>query len=304
VQATGDDEVAYRARRNGEETFTKRDVVILVGMRGSISVRPCSLVLLALAPTVIVSSARAEAPLDTNATVATVAPRYPRSVIARPLTLPASVFAIGADSGANHDLSAISAAPIVGWGITEKLEVQMPYSFALHDFEARGSVTADAGYAIVRGALGGKLEMVARIRGTYDTLGTAAAPLGVGVHVQYNLTPHLALISGAPGTQQLRISVASDAEMHMPIDLALPLGVGIQATETIYVQLDTRLVQLALSDSETLAIGRDMVPLSVTAVWNAVPALDVQAAVATDLTSEPRNTLTFLVGARFYAGRL
>src|SRR5690242_11833241 len=75
---------------------------------------------------------------------------YPREVIARPLTLPTNVVSLGADAGGNHDLSAISGAPIVGVGITDKIEVQVPYSFALHDLEGRGSVAVDAGYAVLR----------------------------------------------------------------------------------------------------------------------------------------------------------
>ncbi|HEU0031738.1 MAG TPA: hypothetical protein VFQ53_13970 [Kofleriaceae bacterium] len=248
--------------------------------------------------------ATAPAPLGTATTVAPPAPRYPRSVIARPLTLPASLVALGADAGGNHDLSAITAAPIVGCGITDKLEVQVPYAFAVRELEARGSVIADAGYAIVRGALAGKLEAIARVRGGYDTLGSAATPLGLGVHLQYNVTPWLALISGAPGTQQLRISLVENAELQTPIDIGLPLGVGVQPTETLYLQLDTRLLQLALSESETLVIGRDVTPLALTAVWNVIPALDVQAAIGTDLSNEPGEALTFLVGARFYAGTL
>lgn len=252
----------------------------------------------------LLASPTAQADPVDNATTDVVTPRYPRSVIARPLTLPAGLVAMGADAGANHDLSAISAAPIVGIGVTDELEVQIPYAFALHDFEGRGSITIDAGYAFLRGALDGKLEVVARVRGAYDTLGSAATPLGIGVHAQYNVTPWLAIISGVPGTQQLRITLEDTDEMTKPIDVSLPLGIGVQPTETLYLQLDTKAIQFALSDSETLVFGRDIVPVALTVVWNAIPALDLQAAVATDLANEPSDSLAFLLGARFYAGRL
>ena len=51
-------------------------------------------------------------------------------------------------------------------------------------------------------------------------------------------------------------------------------------------------------------IGADTTMVSLTAVYNALPALDIQAAVGTDLPSSPGDALTFLVGARYYAGAL
>ncbi|HTL37998.1 MAG TPA: hypothetical protein VL326_32930 [Kofleriaceae bacterium] len=230
--------------------------------------------------------------------------RYSRSVIARPLTLPANLISVGADAAGNHDLSTISGAPIVGFGITDKIEVQVPYAFALHDLEGRGSVAVDAGYAVVRGALDGKLEMIERVRLGYDTLGRAATPLQLGLHAQYNVTPWLAIISGTPGSEQLRVSLANDANMMKPVDIGLPLGVGVQATDVLYAQLDTKLLQIGLSESETMLVGRDMLPLTLTVVWNALSALDVQGAIATDVVAGAGDTLAFLIGARYYAGDL
>ena len=232
------------------------------------------------------------------------APRYPRSVIARPLTMPEGVAMLGADATANHDFSAMGGAPIVGYAFTDKLEVHVPYSFSTRELEARGSIGADVGYVIVRGAVDGKLEAIARIRGGYNTLDTAPTPLMLGAHVQYNVTPWLALISGVPGTQQLRISLADDAMMAKPIDISLPLGIGVQPTPELYLQLDTKLVQLEISDSANALIGKDMTPLALTVIYNVINALDVQAAIGTDVTNSPGDALTFLVGARYYAGQL
>jgi hypothetical protein len=125
----------------------------------------------------------------------------------------------------------------------------------------------------------------------------------VGLHVQYNITPWLAVISGTPGTQQVRISLSEDQDMLKPVDIGLPLGIGVQPTNELYLQLDTKLAQVALSESENVVIGRDATPLTLTAVYNVINALDVQAAIGTDL-NQPGDALTFLVGARYYAGSL
>jgi hypothetical protein len=225
-------------------------------------------------------------------------------VFARTLTLPSGIAMLGADMGANHDFSALGAAPIVGYGITDDFEIQVPYAFAAKELEAKGSLNLDAGYKLLRGAAGGKLEAIARIRGGYDLLAEAATPLMIGVHVQYSVTDKLALISGTPGAQQLRIGLAEDATMVRPIDFSLPFAVGYQVTPALYLQLDTKLAQFDIKDSANVFIGADATPVLLTAVYNVVPALDVQAAVGTDFSNEPGDTLTFLLGARYYAGRL
>jgi hypothetical protein len=230
------------------------------------------------------------------------AERYPRAVIARPLTLPAGLGVLGADATANHDFTAMAGAPIVGYGLTDDLEVQVPYAFSARDFEIKGTLNADLGYKLLRGAADGKLEAIARIRGGYDLVAETATPLMIGVHVQYNLTDTLAIISGTPGSQQLRIALDDGGTGARPIDLSLPVGLGWQATGQLYFQLDTRLVQLALHDASTVVLGADATPVALTAVYNVLPALDVQAVIATDLSNTPGDAVSFLLGARYYAG--
>ena len=243
---------------------------------------------------------------DTGATAAVEAPapRYPRSVIARPLTLPSGVAMLGADATANYDFSTMGGSPIVGYGFTDDFEVLVPYSFATKDFEAKGSVAVDAGYKLLRGAVDGKLEAIARVRGGYNALDEVATPLMLGVHVQYNFTPTLAVISGYAGTQQLRISLADDADMAKPVDFGLPIAVGYQPTPELYLQVDTKLATINIKDSANTLIGKDTTPAALTVVYNVINALDIQAAIGTDLSNDPGDSMTFLVGARYYAGQL
>src|SRR5690242_12337020 len=178
---------------------------------------------------------------DTGATEAPPAARYPRSVIARPLTLPSGIAMLGADATANHDFSAMGGAPIVGYGFTDDFEVQVPYAFSTKDFEAKGSVAVDAGYKLLRGAVDGKLEAIARVRAGYSALDEVATPLLLGVHAQYNFTPTIAVITGYAGTEQIRISLADDATMAKPVDFSLPIALGYQPTPELYLQVDTKL---------------------------------------------------------------
>ena len=230
--------------------------------------------------------------------------RYPRAALARLLTLPSGVAAFGIDETANKDFSAMGSSAIVAYGFTDAFEVQVPYGFSTKEFDAKGSVAVDAGYMLVRGVVDGKLEAVARVRGGYNAHDEVATPVMAGVHLQYSLTPDIGLISGYAGTQQLRISVAEDAAMTKPIDFSLPFAVGYQATPVLYLQVDTKLATINIHDSANTLIGKDTTPAALTVVYNVINAVDVQAALATDLSNSPGDALSFLVGARYYAGKL
>jgi len=92
--------------------------------------------------------------------------------------------------------------------------------------------------------------------------------------------------------------------MAKPIDFGLPIAVGYQPTEELYLQVDTKLATINIHDSANTLIGKDTTPAALTVVYNVINALDVQAALATDLSNSPGDALTFLVGARYYAGQL
>jgi hypothetical protein len=213
---------------------------------------------------------------------------------------------IGADATANHDLSAMGGAPIVGFGITDDLEIQVPYAFSTREFEAKGSLNFDLGYKVLRGAVDGKLEVIARARTGYNFLTKSANPLMVGLHAQYNITDNFAVISGFPSTQQLSIALSDGGTMGAPkpIDFSVPLSFGYQATPLLYFQLDTRLAKFDISDSANAFIFADTTPAALTAVYNVVNAVDVQASIGTDLSNSPGDALSFLVGMRYYAGKL
>lgn len=272
--------------------------------------------------TAVASAAASDAtPAEPNAAAPTAAtatgqpaepaPRYPRAVIERPLTLPSGVAMLGMDFTSNNDLSAMGGAPLLGYGITDDLEVQVPYAFATHDattrsVEAKGSLNVDVGYKLLRGALDGKLEAIARVRTGYNFNTKAANPVLLGVHVQYNVTDKFAVISGFPSTQQLSIATSDGGVMGAakPIDLSLPLSFGYQATPLLYFQLDTRLAKLNISNSANAFLFADTTPVGLTAVYNVMNALDLHASIGTDLTNSPGDALTFLVGACYYAGKL
>jgi hypothetical protein len=238
----------------------------------------------------------------TEAATEAPAARWPRAVIARPLTLPAGVFQVGLDEVSNNDVSALGSRLVAGYGINDKLEAAVFYSFATKEFEAKGSLDVNVGYAAIRGAAGGTLEVVPRAQLGYSLFGEALNPLGAGAQVQYNVSDKLAVIT--PGGQ---LSVALDGDTK-PITFGLPVAVGFQATPELYLQVDTSLGSLNIADSANAFIFADSTPASLTGIYNAIPALDVMAGLAMNVTppgdAGVGDTLAFLLGVRYYGGQL
>jgi hypothetical protein len=268
----------------------------------------CALLCLALvhaaparADAVLPASAAAPAPV----TPAPPAPssRWPRAVIARQLTLPEHLLQLGLDASANHDASTVAVRPSVGFGLTDKLEVGVGYAYPVHPFEGKGALDGYVGYAIVRGALDGKLEIIARATAGYNVLTELANPLQVGVQVQYGITSRLAVISNSlnatGGGGQLSIGLAGDVK---PIKLVLPLALAYQVTPALYLQLDTTLATIKIKDAANAFFGADSTPLALTAIYNAIPAVDVIGGISVD--PDISDSLAFGVGVRYYGGAL
>jgi hypothetical protein len=248
--------------------------------------------------------AKAE-PDDKAATADAAAPasRWPRAVIDRVLTFPKGLAEAGLDIGTptKNIFNPAAIRVLGGYGITDDLELNFAaYSFTTKS--GKGSLDAGVGYKLLRGAAGGKLEVIARLQTGYSIAGKALNPLGLGVQVQYNVTPKIALIS--PGGQ-LSIALAGDKK---PISLGLPFSVGFQATPELYLQLDTTLATIKIANSANAFLFKDSIPLTIGATYNAMPALDVFAAFS--LNAKPvsplkiGDTLGLLFGARYYIGNL
>jgi hypothetical protein len=232
--------------------------------------------------------------------------RWPRAVNARPLTLPKSLARLGAEINANNDFGVIGLTLNGGYGISDDLEVNLSYGLTLKEFEAKGTLGVNVGFNFLRGSVGGKLDAAARIGTGYDLVAEGLAPLVAGVDARYRINEKLSVIM--PGThlrvalEEIVIPPATDG--LRPITFGLPIGVAYQATPELYVSLDTRLVDLEIADSATTVIFADTTPLRFQGIYNVQPNLDAFAAISTDLTNEPGDTLQFFVGANYYLGAL
>jgi hypothetical protein len=243
------------------------------------------------------------------------APRWPRGAIDRPLTLPAELVVAGFDVVGASTVAMAGASPSLGWiaglaagyGVTDGLEINAVtpnYTFALKDFEIKGALDIGVGYKLLRGAAGGKLEMIARAIAGYDLNASAARPLRLGVHVQYNITPRIAVFTHDIGLGNAGLSIAVEGDPR-PIGLTLPIGVGVQASPSLWIEADTApFSMLDVSGGDTQSIG-DVTPLLATAIYNLMDGhLDAIGYFGFTDLQQAADTVTFGVGVRYFAGRI
>lgn len=249
---------------------------------------------------------------------ATAAVRWPENVFDRPLTLPKAVLLVGPDllvskiltvTATSSSSSTVESAYLTaGYGITDDLEVNTltpTYGFTLHpNGSAKGPLDIGVGYKILRGAAGGKLEVIARAVGGYDLNAEAARPIRIGVQVQYNLTPKVAVLTHDVGLGNLGLVIATAGDPK-PIGLTVPVGIGVKATPALWVEADASVIpNLKLKDGATVTIG-DLTPLFVTGVYNVMDRhLDLIGYAGFGDLQNAGDTVFFGIGARYYAGSL
>lgn len=233
---------------------------------------------------------------------------WTQEAIGRPLTMPRGSFLAGfnvtAAPGVDDDLEValFDTFPlflVAAYGITDELEIGVNYTLTLSEFEEKGPLRVGAGYALVRGAVDGKLEVIGRAEFGYDFLGETIGPLVLGPQIQFNLSSQLAIVSPA---SWLVVTVDSPIdEGPTPIFLNLPVGVLFQATPQVFLQVDTNLAVIEIADADTGVFGADFVPVTLTAGFTPSPNMDVGVTVFDEL-KEAGDTFALGVFFRYYGG--
>lgn len=221
--------------------------------------------------------------------------RWSRRYIDRPRTLPKGVIEAGGylnvDRYAAGDASVTTTGALVagGYGVSDQLEVRASYGLTLDEFEAKGPLSVGAAFGLREGSL------AIAVSGdfSYD-LASEIGDLGIGARVRYKLTPDLALYS----YRQLVMTLVSDG--GKPANLRLPIGVGFQLSEALYLFGETELAVLDLKDSETQALFADYIPLTVGGVFTLSRKLEVGGLFYTDLKTDPFDSVFVEVFGRIY----
>jgi hypothetical protein len=243
--------------------------------------------------TLFTAGALIAAALIANSGTASAETVWAAENINRPLTMPASSFYAGA-AVTTLTFDSWIAGVQGGYGLSDELELYATYTLGL-DPSSNGTGRVGGGYAFVRGAMEGKLELVGRADIGYDVEGSAIAPLVAGIQGQYTLAPKFALVMPAS-----HLSIALDGDVK-PMTFSVPVGFLFQAAPTFYLQLDTTLATIKIKDAENAFIFADVIPATVTAAYNS-KALDAGVFFTTDVKNSPADVYFVGLFARYYGG--
>lgn len=198
------------------------------------------------------------------------------------------------------------------YGITDKITAGAQYGFTPGligdaDSEIKGDLDIFGEFQLVHD---GKLSITASadfdldLCGGIDAMGDCVSSKAIhaGLGARYKLAPQMAVYTGAPYGpgpvgQHLSISLESDG----PITFDVPVGFMYQATPELNVHLSTALLNLSISNSDTVVFGADYIPLSLGGLYSVTPNIDVTGQfVLPDLKEAGFDLLAFMVGARWY----
>lgn len=260
--------------------------------------------------------------VDAAATTPAGPTAWSRSVIERPYVLNKGKIAAygqygiakasftfgGMTSSATGDGFGLGAA----YGVSDKITAGLQYSFTPgiigdNDSEMKGDLALYGEYQIVHD---GKLSVTASadfaldLCGGVDMMGDCASTkaLHAGLGARYTLAPKMAVFTGAPygpGTvgQHLSISLESDG----PITFDVPVGFMYQASPELNVYASTALLNLGISNSDTIVFGADYIPLTLGALYSVTPNIDVTGMfILPDLKEAQFDLYAFALGARWY----
>jgi hypothetical protein len=266
---------------------------------------------------------------NTGSATTTTDGDWPLAINDRPLTLATGKFeihggipfatssttnAMGMSTSSTSELLAVGAT----YGVAPKIEVGADYALRINpDASAKGFLDFHAGYMALHS---GKLD-ISLLAGVsllfqdgVDATGMATtntfASLQLGAAVRYQVAPKISIFTGNPGTPnglpgflsfvfppvayQLSIGINNSG----PAYLALPVGVGLQATPNIYAFLATNIATIKLANSSNSVIFSDAIPIAVGGFYS-MPKLDVGVQFSDDLKNAGDLFILQLV-ARYY----
>lgn len=227
---------------------------------------------------------------------------WPLRFIDRPRTLPMGMI----EAGGYFDISrgeTVSATDTVtttttlglsagaGYGISDQLEVRASYGLTLDEFESKGPLAVGVGFGFAEGTL----AIAGRGDFTYD-FQSESGGIGLGPSVRYKLAPDLALFT----SRQLEMILIAPTGFSKPSTLRLPIGVGYQASDQLYLFGETELASLSLKDSESIAILSDYFLLTAGGVFSLSGKLEVGGLLSTDLKNDAFDTLQVQLFGRVY----
>ncbi|HEU0033308.1 MAG TPA: hypothetical protein VFQ53_21905 [Kofleriaceae bacterium] len=231
-------------------------------------------------------------------------PGWPLSIIDRPLTLNrgliraqgdlaiAQVTTVDVTTGNSTTSTAIGLTLSGGYGVTDQLELGVAYGFTLKELEAKGPLTLYGAFRLAEGSF----KAAANAAFTYN-LASEVGTLSGGLAAQWNLTPEVSLFT--PG-QQLSAVVVTDADVN-PVSLALPLGLGLQASPEIFAYAQSTIATIDIADSASSNIFEDAINVAVGAFYSPSSEVDLGVALVFPDLENAGDTAALVITGRVFA---
>ncbi|MDB4955620.1 MAG: hypothetical protein JWO36_3189 [Myxococcales bacterium] len=249
--------------------------------------------------------ASAGAGADVSAGGGATTAAWPQEVLNRTYTLPASKIAAYADIGVIHlslttplgSASATGETLTLGgaYGINEKITVGAQYYFPFagdFDPKGKGPLTFFGMFSLAHTdklTVAATADFELNLGAGTDAMGNSITTktIHAGLGLKYLLAPKIAIFTGSPvGPGPVGQHLSISLESSGPIDFAIPVGVGLQATPQLFAYAATNFATIHIAnkamgaDSATF-IGTDAggIPLTLGGLFSVNKNLDAGAAL-------------------------
>lgn len=188
----------------------------------------------------------------------------------------------------------------VNYGVAPKLEAGLDYNLSLKEFDATGNIVVHAAYGALHQA---KMDLALAATVAIDLHSGNNAALTLGAWFRYKIAPKFSIFTGNPGLPFGGPSSAGQLSIGLNngnnVALALPVGVGIQASPQLFAFLSTTIANIGISPSGSTFIFSDFVPVTVGAFFSPSNKLDVGLTFSDDLKNAG-DFYIFALSARFF----
>ncbi|MDQ3370110.1 MAG: hypothetical protein M3680_32230 [Myxococcota bacterium] len=226
----------------------------------------------ALATAAILGSFGGIAAADVNQTIEII--DRPRTLPARTLELSLQLGIVRTPGGPMGEASTGTGVALgIGYGFTPDFEARLLYGFSIDPSSAKGPLLIGGAYSLVHV---GAFQAAADLFVGYNFGSENALPLAIGVEAQLKLGSKLALFT--PGHQ-----LSFGLEDPNAILLDLPIGLGYQASRNLFLDIQTTIARIALSEGETSVWGADFIPITLEAFYSVTNAVDFGVTFSDDL---------------------
>jgi hypothetical protein len=230
---------------------------------------------------------------------------WPTAAIERPLTAAPGMLEVtpmgtfSHASAGNTSVNGEGATIAARVGLSSQLELAASYTgITLNPgTNWKGALAAGLGLGMIRGAMGGRLDIAPRAGAVYDLTGKTIVAVA-SADVRFKLSSRLWLGTpfNTPGLEAtIKGADVMGAASATPIVLQVPFAVGLQASEALQLQASTVAASISIKDSRTTTLA-DGIPLTIDVLYALGTKLDLRVDLGVPDLQHAGDALTLAAG--------